>query len=143
MFSASKKIALSIMATLFLTNAYASDFSKLEVIECLDTQNNSIKVDILNNVAEAQLDGIILERTAQIPSPDGDVQFFMNFLESGYDIFGSVVVSDDQSTFGTLGILSLDFTADPNETNYIVYIEAMTGNEIVKEMNCTFQFDQI
>lgn len=79
------------------------------------------------------------EPLSQEEELDVEVGLIINLFESGYDLFGGVVVSDDFSTFGTLGVF-LDKALGETLSEYeIVYIEAMTGTAISVPMMCSFE----
>lgn len=72
--------------------------------------------------------------------PAQNIELMVNFLESGLDIWGGVVVTTDQETsFGTLGLLVDKPLTQAQQEMWVIYVEAMTGYQINLKMNCLFE----
>lgn len=76
----------------------------------------------------------------QQQGPDFKVELIRDFLESGYDLLGSPVVSKDQTSFGTYAVVLDKKLETPNSQQmFVVYVEAMTGWQTNMKMNCSFK----
>jgi hypothetical protein len=101
------------------------------------------------NVSDQRLTGVFtdgettiafsFEPLAEEYGEEAPVGLMINFLESGFDLFGGIVVSDDFSTFGTLAVVLEKDLIDGASEYDIIYVEAMTGTAISVPMTCVFE----
>ena len=75
-------------------------------------------------------------------APEYKVELIRDFLSSGYDLLGGVVVAtktSDGESFGTYAIvLDKNLTNPELQDMTVVYVEAMTGWQANMEMACSF-----
>ena len=81
------------------------------------------------------------EILAQDPEAAEGLEFglIINFLESGIDLMGGPVVDSELTTFGYYAVALEKELGVGDDVYSIVYVEAMTGAQIIVPMNCTFE----
>ena len=107
----------------------------------LDIQAQTLTGLLINGESIIEFSNeLLIEEAEETGDFEGlEVGLLLNFLESGIDLIGGPVVSADLTTFGTYAVV-LETELDSGQGDYsVVYVEAMTGAQILAPMTCVFR----
>lgn len=131
-------------SSISFAQGFGQTYENVNVMTC-ESEHGSVNANVSDQTFTATLISgdtsfeFSFEPISQEPEIDLEVGLMLNFLESGYDLFGSAVVSTDFSTFGTLAAV-LEKNLEEGSSEYkIIYIEALMGAQFVFPMSCTFE----
>ncbi len=141
-----KSIFLStilLLSPLALATEIGDSYTNVTKVSCSGTEGEiTMNVESQELTGQFKANGRAMELSfapLKGQSPEYQVGVMQDFLGSGYDVLGSVVMAVEVESFGTYGlVLDKKLTNPDSQEMTVFYMEAMTGWQADMLMTCSF-----